>query len=71
MRYVQERDPGCHGVRQHCEDSKRYVKSEHPQYVEATNSRIVKDGWGDRHTFQESHRLSMSPQGIEEGKYLE
>lgn len=35
-----------------------------------TNYRIVKDGWGDRPTFQASHGLGMTPEGISEGNQI-
>lgn len=35
-----------------------------------TNYRIVKDGWGDRRTFQGSNGLDMTPEGIEEGNAI-
>ncbi|CAI6083693.1 unnamed protein product, partial [Clonostachys chloroleuca] len=31
---------------------------------------VVKEGWGDRPTFQASHGLKMDPSGIEEGNLI-
>jgi hypothetical protein len=39
----------------------------HGQFEPSTNYSIVKDGWGDRQTFQGSYGLDMTPEGIEEG----
>ncbi|CAH0042703.1 unnamed protein product [Clonostachys rhizophaga] len=35
-----------------------------------THYGVVKEGWGDRSTFQASHGLKMDPSGIEEGNLI-
>ncbi|CAH0045909.1 unnamed protein product [Clonostachys solani] len=35
-----------------------------------THYRVVREGWGDRPTFQASHGLRMDPTGIEEGNLI-
>lgn len=35
-----------------------------------SNYQIIKEGWGDRPTFQASYGLPMDPDGIEEGNKI-
>ncbi|KAK2784718.1 hypothetical protein FQN53_008274 [Emmonsiellopsis sp. PD_33] len=48
------------------------TKPSAPQHKDnsPSNSKMAKDGWGDRGTFLKSYGLKMTPEGFEEGKRI-